>query len=185
VPVLHLLVGPNGAGKTTFHDRLLGPATALPFVNADQIARSMWPGDEESHGHDAARLAEEKRNGFLARRRSFIAETVFSHPAKLDLIAQAKAAGYIVILHVILVPEDLTVQRTILRSRQGGHSVPMDKVRSRFRRLWGNVQKAIGMADEAIVYDNTRAARPFVVIARYVDGAALYEPSWPKWSPLR
>ena len=37
-PVLHLLAGPNGAGKSTFYQEILGPATGLPFVNADEIA---------------------------------------------------------------------------------------------------------------------------------------------------
>ena len=45
-PVLHLVAGPNGAGKTTFHDRVLAPATSLPFVNADHLAARHWPGDE-------------------------------------------------------------------------------------------------------------------------------------------
>ncbi len=39
----------------------------------------------------------------------FIAETVFSHPSKLDLIDHAYAAGFTVFLHVMLVPEDLAV----------------------------------------------------------------------------
>ena len=185
MPVLHLLVGPNGAGKTTFYDNILAPVTHLPFVNADRIAKAMWPGDEEAHGHDAARLAEEKRNELLDKRQSFIAETVFSHPSKLELITRAKKAGYIVTLHVVLVPEELTVQRTILRSEQGGHSVPSYKVRSRFRRLWGNVKKAIAEVDETIIYDNSRAAKPFVEAARYLNGVAVYEPRWPKWTPLK
>src|SRR5438046_9023070 len=106
MPVLHLIVGPNGAGKTTFFERILRPAVRLPFINADRIARSRWPGREEEHGYDAAALAELARSRALAARRSFIAETVFSHPSKMDLIRQAKQAGYKVSLHVIMVPEE-------------------------------------------------------------------------------
>ncbi|MGQ0699071.1 MAG: zeta toxin family protein [Panacagrimonas sp.] len=185
MPALHLLVGPNGAGKTTFFECVLGPATHLPFINADLIARREWPGDEEAHGHEAAALAEKARNAAIERKRSFVAETVFSHPSKLALIRQAQAAGYLIFLHVILVPEELTVTRTRLRAAQGGHSVPEDKVRERYRRLWINVEAALPLADEATVYDNSSARRPFRVAARYQNGKLLGDAAYPDWSPLK
>jgi predicted ABC-type ATPase len=184
VPVLHLLVGPNGSGKTTFHEYLLHPATHLPFINADQIARREWPGAEEAHGHDASALAEKARNAAIAKGTSFVAETVFSHPSKLDLIARAKAAGYAVTLHVFIVPEELSVARTRLRAGQGGHTVPEDRVRARYRRLWVLVEKAIAAVDEAFVYDNSTARKPFRAVARYQSGKKLGESTLPEWSPL-
>lgn len=184
MPALHLLVGPNGAGKTTFFERVLGPATHLPFINADLIARREWPGEEEAHGHEAAALAETARNAAMVKRRSFAAETVFSHPSKVELIQRAQAAGYLVFLHVILVPEELTVARTRLRATQGGHSVPEDKVRQRYRRLWINVQAGMPLADEATVYDNSSARQPFRVAARYQNGNLLGDAAYPAWSPL-
>lgn len=185
MPALQLIVGPNGAGKTTFFERVLGPATHLPFINADLIASRHWPGDEQAHGHEAAALAEQARDLAVSSRRSFVAETVFSHPSKIDLIRRAQAAGYLVFLHVILVPEELTVQRTRLRAEQGGHSVPQDKVHERYRRLWGNVEIAVPLADEAALYDNCSAARPFQVVARYQNGNPLGQATFPAWSPLR
>lgn len=185
MPVLYVVAGPNGAGKTTFCSRLLIPATHLPFVNADEIARIRWPGHEEEHGHDAAQVAAQERNRHLAVGSSFIAETVFSHPSKLELIERARAAHYIVSLHVMLVPEDLSVARARARAGQGGHSVPIAKVRARYRRLWDLLRRAVVLADDASVYDNTLAATPFRVVARYRDGQAEYKPHWPRWSPVR
>ena len=185
MPVLHLLAGPNGAGKTTFFDHVLGPSTRLPFINADLIAHAHWPGDEERHGHEASALAEAARHAAISARQSFIAETVFSHPSKLELIAQAQAAGYLVLLHVFLVPEALTVERVRLRAAQGGHRVPVAKVRARYRRLWGLVTQAIARADQATVYDNTRAATPFRRVAAYELGEPLMTADWPAWSPLK
>jgi predicted ABC-type ATPase len=184
VPVLHVVAGPNGSGKTTFCYRVLIPATHLPFVNADEIAHQRWPGDEEAHGHDAAAAAAKERDRYLAASASFIAETVFSHPSKLELIRKAKASGYLVALHVVLVPEDLSVARVGLRTEQGGHSVPIAKVRARYRRLWPLVNKAAALADEARYYDNCRAATPFREIARYRDGVAETPPEWPEWLPF-
>jgi predicted ABC-type ATPase len=119
----------------------------------------------------------------VAAGRSFAAETVFSHPSKLDFLRTAKAQGYQVHLHVVLVPLELALRRVVLRSDQGGHSVPARKVRERFRRLWALVDNAIQLADEAVVYDNTSAARPFREVARYAGGAPVEE-RMPVWSPL-
>ena len=185
MPTLHLLVGPNGAGKTTFFERVLGPATHLPFINADLIARREWPGNEEAHGHEAAALAEQARFAAIEKRRSFAAETVFSHPSKVELIRAAQSAGYLVFLHVILVSEELTVTRTRLRAAQGGHSVPEKKVRERYRRLWANVLAALLLSDEAAVYDNSSARKPFRVVARYQNGKPLGAIEHPDWSPLK
>lgn len=185
MPALHLLVGPNGAGKTTFFERVLGPATHLPFINADLIAHREWPGEEEAHGHEAAALAGQARAAAIEKRRSFATETVFSHPSKVELIRAAQASDYLVFLHVILVSEELTVVRTRLRAAQGGHSVPEKKVRERYRRLWANVVAALRLADEAVVYDNSSARTPFGVVGRYQNGKPLGVIEHPEWSPLK
>ncbi|MBT9597069.1 MAG: zeta toxin family protein [Vitreoscilla sp.] len=182
MPVLHLVVGPNGAGKTTFFERVLSPVTHLPFVNADVLARQHWPGHEEAHGHEAAALAEQMRTQALAQRLSFVAETVFSHPGKLDFVRSARQAGYLVHLHAILVPLELTLQRVRLRSQQGGHSVPEGKLRERYHRLWPQVSAAIGLVQAARVYDNSSARQPYRVVAVYEHGRPIGPSAWPAWS---
>lgn len=184
MPVLHLVVGPNGAGKTTFFERVLSPITRLPLINADLIARQRWPGNEEEHGHEAAALAEQARDQAIARRMSFVAETVFSHPSKLDLIERARRAGYLVTVHVIVVPQELSIARVRLRKAQGGHSVPESKVRERYRRLWMLVEAAIAAADEARAYDNSSARKPFRTVARYERGRQVGAADFPPWSPI-
>ena len=184
MPVLHLIVGPDGAGKTTLHEQVIGPATGLPFINADRIARRRWPGEEVERSYDAARLAAGLRDEAIREGRSFVAETVFSHPSKLDLIREAQARSYLVDLHVVMIPEELAVARVACRVEAGGHAVPADKIRGRYRRLWELVREAIVLADQTVVYDNTRARRPFRVVARYVEGRLLDPPDWPTWSPL-
>lgn len=182
MPVLHLLVGPNGAGKTTLFERVLAPATRLPFINADVLARRHWPGDEEAHGHEAAALAAEARQRALTKGQSFIGETVFSHPSKLQLLRDARGAGYIVHLHAVLVPEDLSVTRVRLRHAQGGHSVPEDRIRERYRRLWPLVSQGIGLAHVARVYDNSSARQPYRLVATYENGRPIGAEQYPAWS---
>jgi predicted ABC-type ATPase len=178
-----LVVGPNGAGKSTFVALTLGPL--LPrsvFVNADEIAQQRWRENPAGHAYDAALVASETRDRLIELGRSFIAETVFSHPSKLDLIRTAHAHGYTVVLHVVLVPEDLAVERVKHRVMAGGHDVPEDKIRERHRRLWGLVATAMTLADNATVYDNSRRKGPRIV-AQLSGGVVIGSPSWPDWTP--
>ncbi len=182
-PVLHLVVGPNGAGKSTFYNEILRPATHLPFVNADLIAQEHWPEDPMLHAYDAAKEASRLRRSAIRERRSFVAETVFSHPSKLDLLHEAREAGYSTHLHVILIPEELAVRRVGVRVETGGHDVPEEKVRGRFHRLWQLVRTAIGLVSEAQILDNSRAKTPFRLIARYRGGQRMGAVDWPPWTP--
>jgi predicted ABC-type ATPase len=183
VPVFHLLAGPNGAGKTTYYQEVLRKEIDLPFINADEIARKIWPDAQSEHGHQAAALAAEERAQAIRAGHSLISETVFSHHSKLELLRDAGEAGYLRVLHVILVPEELSVARVSLRVEVGGHDVPEDKIRSRFRRLWWLVAQAVLMVEEARIVDNSVAQRPFHRVARFVNGRAIGTPDWPRWTP--
>ena len=74
---LWMLVGGNGAGKSTFYSLYLQPL-GLAFINADILAKSVYPEDPENHSYDAARLAESMRERLLLSGQSFCFETVYS-----------------------------------------------------------------------------------------------------------
>jgi predicted ABC-type ATPase len=181
---LDLVVGSNGAGKSTFVRLTLAPSLppGVPFVNADLIAAHRWPADPQGHSYDAAKIASDTRHALLDRRQSFIAETVFSHPSKLDLIDAADNAGYTVFLHALLVPEDLTVARVAHRVAAGGHTVPEEKIRERYRRLWTLVARAANRADSATFYDNSTIRGPRIV-AQLAGGTPVGTLAWPTWTP--
>lgn len=182
-PVLHVIAGPNGAGKTTFYARILAPVTHLDLVNADVIAAQRWPDAAAEHAYEAAELASQERARRIQERTSFATETVFSHDSKVTLLRDAEQAGYRVTLHVVLVPEELAVARVVEGVAHGGHSVPEDKVRARFRRLWAHLRDALELVDEGRVYDNSKAAEAFALIATYTNGRLTREPKWPPWTP--
>lgn len=181
---LDLVVGPNGAGKSTFVAEnlvaVLPPGT--PFVNADEIAKARWPGEEMQRSREAAVVAESTRERLIALGRPFIAETVFSHPSKLDLVDRGLAEGFYVKLHVVAVPPALAVERVRCRVAAGGHDVPADRIVARWHRLWPLVADAIRRADSADVWDNTRLDPPDRV-AQFVGGLAVSPPTWPDWIP--
>jgi predicted ABC-type ATPase len=182
-PVLHLVAGPNGSGKTTLARRVIVPVTRLPFINADDIAAERWPGTEVDHAYEASDAAAAERAQRLADRSSFITETVFSHPSKVELVRSAQEAGYLVSLHVVVVPEELSVLRVAHRVRLGGHAVPETKVRERYRRLWKLVAQARQLADATYIYDNSTAAQPHRLMASYESGRLLGTPAWAPWTP--
>jgi predicted ABC-type ATPase len=105
-------------------------------------------------GYEVARVAAETRAHLIARGRSFIAATVFSHHSKLEEIRSAQEVGYQVVLHVMPVPEELAVRRVAYRVQAGGHNVPEHKIREHYQRLWRLVAQAISLADRAVVYEN-------------------------------
>lgn len=180
---LDLVVGSNGAGKTTFVELTLAPLMpGSVFVNADEIAKARWPQDPLVHAYEAAGVAAETRAKLIELGRSFIAETVFSHPSKLELIDLAHEGDYVVVLHVVLIPEELAVQRVAHRVQAGGHSVPENKIRERYHRLWALVAKAIARCDQTTVYDNSALKGPRIV-AQLTDGFIVGSPTWPDWTP--
>ncbi|WP_445161925.1 zeta toxin family protein [Mycobacterium sp. Dal123C01] len=180
---LDLVVGPNGAGKSTFVEFTLAPLLPTSaFVNADEIARQRWPADPAAHAYEAAQIAADTRVRLIELRRSFIAETVFSHPSKLELIDSAHAASYTVILHVLLIPEELAVQRVKHRVKAGGDDVPEDKIRQRYQHLWPLVGTAITRCDSAAVFDNSARKGPRIV-AQMSGGQLVGAPMRPTWAP--
>ncbi|MGV0742924.1 zeta toxin family protein [Mycolicibacterium sp. XJ870] len=180
---LDLVVGSNGAGKSTFIELTLVPL--LPgssVVNADEIAKRRWPDDPANHAYEAARIASDTRAKLIEQDESFIAETVFSHPSKLDLVDGAHEAGYVVIAHVVLIPEELAVLRVRHRVEAGGHDVPEHKIRERYQRLWSLVAVAAMRAGSATFYDNSTVRGPRTV-AQLAGGFLVGSPSWRTWTP--
>ncbi len=147
------------------------------------IAPRKWPDAESEHAYDAGREAAQQRNKLIAVGASFISETVFSHPSKIELVEQAAAHGYLVTLHVILIPEETTVHRVGYRASRGGHGVPGAKIRGRYARLWAHVAAARAVADRTRFYDNSKASSPFRLVAVYEHGVEAGESQWPKWTP--
>ncbi len=183
MPLLHLLAGPNGSGKSSYVADVLAPITRLPFINADEIAAAHWPDSAAQHAYEAAQLAEQLRRQRMTDGASFISETVFSHPSKVQLVADASSAGYLVHLHIVIVPVDLTVQRVRERVRRGGHEVPEQKIRDRYERLWEHLAEAVRIADVTEVLDNSSARHPFRLCASFERGRLAAAPSWPTWAP--
>lgn len=178
-----MIAGPNGAGKSTFYEIVMRPRIAAPFINADEIQRNELADPRPGAAYEAARMASDRRNQFIASRKSFIAESVFSHPSKLELIDNAKTAGFrVVIYHLSVTDSGLSVARVKSRVRHGGHDVPEEKIKARYDRNGAIIRAAVLKADRAHIYDNSRLGKPPRRILTFIDGAIdqVHKPL-PRW----
>ncbi len=180
---LDLTVGPNGAGKTTVFERIIAPVRpGLPFVNADRIARDRFPGQEVEQAYAAAAIAAAARSALIDARIDFCTETVFSHRSKIDLVVAAGGAGFDVVLHVVMIPLELSGPRVAARVASGGHDVPVDKLATRYERLWPLVAEAVPLCHRAVFYDNSTDDGPSE-IASIRHGLPDHPARWPRWTP--
>jgi predicted ABC-type ATPase len=178
-PIIVAIAGPNGAGKTTFFHTHLASA-GLRFVNADVLAAELTVG-----AYEAARLADALRRALVARKESFVFETVFSDPVgdKVAFLEAAAEAGYVVVVcYIGLDGPDQSLERVAMRVSQGGHDVPDDKLTSRFSRTLTNLQAAIARLPHVLIYDNSDLNVPYRQVAVFDHGdlRQVQEPI-PEW----
>ena len=159
MPVLHLVAGPNGAGKTTLYCALLERRyPGLPFVNADDHERDALRGERNPQRRSelARAWADVTRAELLTTGKSFVTETVFSHPSKLELLAHAKRLGFSTVLYVVCVDEPrVLLGRVSRRVEEGGHAVPPHKVVTRYTRTLTLLQEAVHIADLSLLFDGS------------------------------
>lgn len=155
-PTLCILGGCNGAGKTTLARELLPRLGLMRFLNADEIARGLSPLDPSLSAFKAGRLVLEEARSLIATNASFAIESTLSGKTHVALIREAKARGYRILLHYIVIGSATqAVERVALRVRVGGHHVPEEDARRRFDRSRRHfLEDYLPLADEWGLWDN-------------------------------
>lgn len=173
-PVLLVIAGPNGAGKTTVTTRLRTDhwSEGVEYLNPDEVARDRF-GDWNSPQAvlDAARWVTARREELLSQGAGIAFETVFSGPDKVDFVARAKAQGYFV--RVFFIGTDdarINAARVAGRVMQGGHTVPIEKIVSRYGRSMANLSAVTRVADRVYIFDNSVEGVEARLCARTEDG---------------
>jgi predicted ABC-type ATPase len=132
-PSVVVLSGPNGAGKSTMAARLLvGSLRVSEYVDADTFARDLPP--SESAAVTAGRAVLRRLDELGAGRRSFGFETTLASRSFGPRIRGLLRAGYQCHLVFLWLPSaDFALARVADRVRLGGHAVPEETVRRRYR----------------------------------------------------
>jgi predicted ABC-type ATPase len=134
-PCVVILAGPNGAGKSTAAPELLqGELAVTEFVNADVIARGLSAFDPDRAAMAAGRVMLARLDELARQRESFAFETTLASRTFAPWLRDLRASGYAVHLFFLwLSSADLAAQRVADRVRSGGHNVPADTIRRRYR----------------------------------------------------
>lgn len=187
-PTLNIIAGPNGSGKTTITEQLLNDKWGADsiYINPDNIAKEMF-GDWNSEESvlKAAKYATEQRNDLLEQRRNFVFETVLSSEEKVDFIRKAKDAGYFIrVFYVSTSSPRINASRIAGRYMEGGHTVPIEKIISRYSKSLINCSRIIPIIDRLYIYDNSIENETARLLFRFSDGklAKIYETDIPVWA---
>jgi len=152
-----IIAGPNGAGKTTFAQKFLpAEAKTLRFINADLIAAGLAPFNPESVAVKAGRLMLEEIDKCVNAGQNFAFETTLSGLAYLHKIKIWQSLGYQVKLWFLSLPSaDIAVSRVAIRVSQGGHNIPEQIIRMRFKAGLHNFHHRYNkIVDAWAYYDN-------------------------------
>ena len=158
-PFVIVVAGPNGSGKSSLTQYLKAQSFDFgEYINPDDIAAQL-EGSYENKVRQAQTIADERRASAIIARRSFSFETVFSHPSKLDVLDQARSAGFDISLFFVAVDNPIiNVERVKTRVFLGGHDVPADRVISRYGRTMALLPEMLVRMDRAWIFDNTATA---------------------------
>lgn len=132
---LYVIAGCNGAGKTTASYTILPEILdCKEFVNADEIARGISPFQPEKVGIEAGRMMLKRIKNLLEAGESFAFETTLSTRSYVTFIEKAKQLGYqVTCLFFLLDSEELAISRVATRVKEGGHHIPEDVIRRRYK----------------------------------------------------
>lgn len=165
-----VMAGPNGAGKSTCIGHFL--PVGVPYINADDIARTL--ADRQTRGADvqAARIALEQMDEAEARRESFATETTLASKTLASRARRLRDAGYFFHLVYIWSPSpEFSIARVARRVEVGGHNIPEDTIRRRWLaglKHFFSLYRPI--ADEWDVIDNTDRDAPRSIATGRLDG---------------
>ena len=174
MPRMYIISGCNGAGKTTASYTMLPEMLECSeFVNSDEFAKGLSPFNPEKASIQASRYMILKVRYLLQRQLDFGIETTLATRTLLKTVRLAQAAGYsVTLLYFWLNSPELAIERVAARVETGGHNIPEDTIRRRYRvGLDYFFHDYAPLCDRWILADNSQI--PFRVIAEGSKGDIL------------
>jgi len=152
-PVFAIVAGPNGAGKSTAASVLLSPE--VTFLNADEIAKGLPNYPSMGADMQASRILLREMDVLLESGRSLAVETTLASRSLAAKARQMQDAGYRFELIFGFLPDsELSIRRVATRVQQGGHHIPEETIRRRYRAGLVNLFKIyLPIADGWRVFD--------------------------------
>lgn len=141
----------------------------MEYVNADEIAKELAGIVTEGINMRAGRLALQRLDELEAQRADIAVETTLASRTLAARIRRLMASGYRFSLYYVWVPNpELSIARVAERVRNGGHNIPEEVIRRRYKSGLANFFNIYQpIADRWRLYDNSDLSNP-AIIARGV-----------------
>ncbi|CAG0964742.1 hypothetical protein PLCT2_00968 [Planctomycetaceae bacterium] len=140
----------------------LGLHSLLGQMAVDKWLNLKVPGPIDSYL--ASVLADAIRRELLEEGQTFTFETVMSSRDKVDFMKEARKRGYRVYLYFVATDDpEINLDRVRRRVMLGGHPVPDDKVRKRYRESIDLMTEACEVVHRAYIFDNSGSRHKLLV----------------------
>jgi predicted ABC-type ATPase len=166
-PTIHVLAGTNGAGKSSVGGAALRREGA-DYFNPDEVARSVVAANPGIALELANSIAWREGKRLLERaideKLDLTFETTLGGNTIPALLERAAEAGLDVrVWYVGLSSPELHIARVRARVAKGGHAIPEDKIRERYRRSHDNLIHLLPSLTTLLLYDNSEEGDPATV----------------------
>ena len=113
---------------------------------------------------------------------SFSFESVMSGSDKIEFLKQAKNKGFKIYLYFIATYDPIiNIKRVENRVKLGGHSVPEDKIVSRYYRSINNLVKIIPYTDRCYIFDNSNTSKVWLCEIEEAKKVEIKVDEIPEW----
>lgn len=158
-----MLAGVNGAGKSSIAGATLREAGG-DYFNPDEWTRKLQDAGGMTLEEANARAWELGRTGLedaIRRKQDFTFETTLGGTTLTELLHRALDEGLeVAVFYIGLASPELHIARVRARVAAGGHDIPDEKIRKRFRSSRQNLLRLAPRLTEFVVYDNSHEADP-------------------------
>ena len=172
----------QGYQVTTTANEVIDFFIHSPLLKAADLlddAHSLRFNDEKLSFHNvgvnayfASVAADFIRNKLIECSKSFTFETVMSFHDKVELLRKAQTRGYRTYLYYVATEDpSINISRVRYRVKMGGHSVPEDKIVSRYKRSLDLLMQAVQFTNRSYIFDNS--THEHIWLAEITDGQVL------------
>ena len=130
----------------------------------------------------SAIFADFLRHKFLEARQTFTFETVMSSNDKIELLRKAQSIGFRTYLYYVSTEDpQINIARVANRVRMGGHSVPTDKIISRYYKSLDLLFEAIKYSNRAYIFDNSGDSKRWIAEISEAESLDIQADELPAW----
>jgi predicted ABC-type ATPase len=163
-PALYVLAGVNGAGKSSIGEAMFRAEGSVVF-NPDTVARkirALHPDISTAFANGQAwRIGKELLEQAIGQGRDYRFETTLGGRTIAKLLQSAARSGHLIHLWFCgLDSPELHLRRVRARVARGGHDIPEEKIRERWKSSRENLIRLLPDIHQLRVYDNSAEADP-------------------------